>query len=90
MMISLICILIIAGLIIMFLSANYLYKKTTYYKNISEFDNVLDKDKPIPKNLDIVNFGSVHCRFAFEYEEDEDMDIILQCLRNHCHTTAEY
>ena len=58
MMISLICILIIAGLIIMFLSANYLYKKTTYYKNISEFDNVLDKDKPIPKNLDIVNFGS--------------------------------
>ena len=61
--------LIIAGLIIMFLSANYLYKKTTYYKNISEFDNVLDKDKPIPKNLDIVNFGSVHGRFAFEYED---------------------
>ena len=71
MMISLICILIIAGLIIMFLSANYLYKKTTYYKNISEFDNVLDKDKPIPKNLDIVNFGSVFGRFAFEYEADE-------------------
>lgn len=32
---------------------------------------MLDKDKPIPKNLDIVNFGSVFGRFAFEYEADE-------------------
>ena len=84
MMISLICILIIAGLIIMFLSANYLYKKTTYYKNISEFDNVLDKDKPIPKNLGVC-MADLHLNM-----KRMNMDIILQCLRNHCHTTAEY
>jgi hypothetical protein len=52
--------------------SNYLYKKTIYYKNICEFDNLLDKDKPVPHNLDIVNFGSVFGRFAFEYTEGEN------------------
>lgn len=72
MKVIMVCILLIGILVLLVLLSNYRYKKTVYYKNICEFDNTLDKEKPIPNHLDIVNFGSVFGRFAFDYSEHEN------------------
>lgn len=56
---------------IVFLVWNKLYMNTTYFKNIAEFENTSNKSTSIPTDLDIVNFGSVFGRFAFEYEQKD-------------------
>ena len=47
---------------------NYMYKQTNYYKN-QFVDAVKFKDKEFAAKIDIVNLGSNHPKFAFDYSD---------------------
>lgn len=62
---------IIVAFVILFFVCNRLYIRTTYYKNIGEFENTYNKNISISSDLEMVNFGSVFGRFAFEYIDNQ-------------------
>lgn len=58
---------ILCLIIMVFILLNYRYKNSFYYQNLVEFEN-----RPVRKiywsdKIKMVNLGSVHARFAFQY-----------------------
>lgn len=67
--------LIVLFFFVIILILNYRYKNSFYYKNLMEFENRPINGISWPENLKIVNLGSVHSRFAFQYFNDEGVSL---------------
>lgn len=64
---------ILCLIIMVFMLLNYRYKNSFYYQNLVEFEN-----RPVRKiywsdKIKMVNLGSVHARFAFQYFKNEEL-----------------
>lgn len=59
--------ILVVVLALAFLALNYRYKKTNRYKNQLDFINVIPKQSAVPKDLEVINLGSVFGRFAYSY-----------------------
>lgn len=62
-------------LIVAFIVLNYRYKNSFYFQHLIEFEN-----RPIdgirwPDKIKMVNLGSVHARFAFQYFRNEGVSL---------------
>ena len=66
---------ILCLIIMVFILLNYRYKNSFYYQNLVEFEN-----RPVRKiywsdKIKMVNLGSVHARFAFQYFKNEGVSL---------------
>ncbi len=61
--------------VLIFLLLNYRYKNSYYYKNLIKFENRRENNEKWPEGIKMVNLGSVHSRFSFEYSNGNGVNL---------------
>lgn len=98
-MISFIIVLIVLCLVVAFV-LNALYKRTNDYRNIFADTEKFRNDASIPNGLQLVNLGSNHPKFGFDYDGlnvkamnwavgPQSLEYDFAILRKECHHLAD-